>query len=533
MSLSDTLYSADQVKNIEKYAINECAISGFALMQAAGQATFDQMRKYYPESRSLCVICSTGNNGGDGFIVARLALEANLKVTLIQLGNEDSINGDALLAKEKWHKSGGVSLHYDSSTFSKHVDADLIVDAIFGTGLNRDLSGDYLEVIKSINTKTDNFSNAKVIAIDIPSGLSANTGAIFGDCIRADLTVTFVGLKQGLFTGKARDYTGKIVFDDLSVPAVAYEQLEITHPIRLIPNNIIEKHLKPRPKCAHKGNFGHVLFIGGDEGMQGAIRLAAEAALRCGSGLVSVATHPTHSTNLNLGRPEIMVHGIAQASALKPLIEKATVIVIGPGLGLSEWSKSLFVETISSNLPTVLDADALNLLADENNAIKPKENWILTPHPKEMSRLLGISTAEVENDRFKYNLACIEAKTESRGTAETTKERNDADPQGEVKPNQSGGVSILKGAGTLISNKHNTFVCNQGNPGMASGGMGDVLSGVIAAMLAQGLSLFNAASAGVYLHATAADLAAENGERGLLASDLFSHLRTLVNPEND
>ena len=506
MSLPDTLYTADQVKNIEQFAINGCGIPSYTLMQDAGQFAFDKIKEKYPECQSICVICATGNNGGDGYVVARLALQSKLDVTLIQLGTVDSISGDALLARQDFVKSGGVSSSFDASL----LNADLIVDAIFGTGLDRNISGEYLTAIEAMNSVVSSSPTTKVIAIDIPSGLAADTGAIFGTCVKADLTVTFVGLKRGLFTGQARDYVGEIAFDALSIPTQAYQQLEPASPIEIIPDSILQQQLKSRPKCSHKGNFGHVLFIGSDEGMTGAIRLAAEAALRCGTGLVSVATHPSHATTLNLGRPEIMVHGIAQAAALKPLLEKASVIVIGPGLGLSDWSKSLFAEAITSNLPTVIDADALNLLAEnylaENKTIQLKENWILTPHPKEMSRLLDKSTADIEADRFNSNIECVKEKT-----------------------NKSGGVSILKGAGTLISNKHKTVVCTKGNPGMSSGGMGDVLSGVIGAMLAQGLSLFDAASVAVYLHASAADLAAKDGEKGLLASDLFPHLRALVN----
>ncbi|MEH6455342.1 MAG: NAD(P)H-hydrate dehydratase [Cocleimonas sp.] len=507
MSLPDTLYTAEQVKNIEQFAINECGITSYTLMQDAGQFAFDQIRERYPDCKSICVICGTGNNGGDGYIVARLALQSKLKVTLIQMGKADSIEGDALLAKQEYVNSGGVSSGFNTLLLDTELlNTELIVDAIFGTGLDRNISGDYLTAIEAINNKTKVQLITKIIAIDIPSGLGADSGAIFGNCVTADLTVTFVGLKRGLFTGQAKNHVGKIAFNALSIPTEAYQQLEPSRPINIIPDNILKQYLKPRLKCSHKGHFGHVLLIGSDEGMTGAIRLAAEAALRCGAGLVSVATHPSHATTLNLGRPEIMVHGIAQAAALKPLLEKASVIVIGPGLGLSDWSKSLFAEAITSNLPTLIDADALNLLAEKNNTTKCKENWILTPHPKEMSRLLNKSTAEVEADRFNSNIECVTEKTL-----------------------KSGGVSLLKGAGTIISDKHKTMVCTKGNPGMSSGGMGDVLSGVIAAMLAQGLSLFDAASVGVYLHATAADLAAKDGEKGLLASDLFPHLRALVN----
>lgn len=502
MSLLDYLYTADQVKNIEQFAINRCDIPSFSLMQDAGQSAFNKLIELYPEIQSISVVCGTGNNGGDGYVIARLALESKIKVTLIQLGNADSITGDALKAKQQYDKSGGVPFGFDNSL----LDVDIIVDAIFGTGLNREITGDYLNAVEVINNKRLTTPSTKLISLDIPSGLSADTGNVFGKSIKADHTVTFVGLKRGLFTGQAAEYVGEISFYDLSIPHEAYQQIEIQHLIKTIPENIIQETLKPRPKFSHKGHFGHVLLIGSDESMNGAIRLAAEACLRCGAGLVSVATHPSHATTLNLGRPEIMVHGIVQGSALNPLIDKATVIVIGPGLGQSDWSKSLFDQTITTNLPMVIDADALNLLAETENKVELKENWIITPHPKEMSRLLNVTTKDIESDRFKSNTDCLKQKTK-----------------------KSEGVSILKGSGTLISDKHQTWVCTKGNPGMSSGGMGDVLSGIIGAMLAQGLSTFDAASIGVSLHASAADLAAKDGEKGLLASDLFPHLRALVN----
>ena len=337
MSLLHTLYSAEHVKKIEQFAINQCGIPSYQLMQDAGQAAFNKIKQEFPNCQSICVICGTGNNGGDGYVVARLALQSGHKVTLIQLGNTNSISGDALLAKTDYENAGGTLSVFDASL----LNVDIIVDAIFGTGLNRKLSTEYLTVIEAINNNAHSSPNTKIIAIDIPSGLGADTGSVFGNCVNADYTVTFVGLKRGLFTGQAKNYVGKVVFDDLSVPKEAYQHIEQIDSIQIIPDDILQRHLNPRPQCSHKGNFGHVLLIGSDEGMNGAIRLAAEAALRCGAGLVSVATHKSHATTLNIGRPEIMVHAIEQAAALKPLIDKATVLVIGPGLGVSDWSRDI------------------------------------------------------------------------------------------------------------------------------------------------------------------------------------------------
>jgi len=259
--------------------------------------------------------------------------------------------------------------------------------------------------------------------------------------------------------------------------------------------------LSPRPRDAHKGLFGHVLIIGGDYGMAGAARLAGEAALRVGAGLVSIATRPEHVSAIVSGRPELMCHPVKQAKDLKPLLAKATVIVLGPGLGQSAWSKQLFKQALASALPKIIDADGLNLLAKQT---KKSDHWILTPHPGEAARLLKSDNKKIQADRI---------------TA--------------VKQLQQklGGIAILKGAGSLVAASDSISICQAGNPGMASGGMGDVLSGVIGGLLAQQFNLQQAAELGVCLHAYAGDLAAQqNGERGMLASDLMPYLRELMNP---
>jgi hydroxyethylthiazole kinase-like uncharacterized protein yjeF len=259
--------------------------------------------------------------------------------------------------------------------------------------------------------------------------------------------------------------------------------------------------LDPRPIDCHKSMFGHVLVVGGDYGYSGAVRMAAEAALRVGAGLVSVATRPEHALALNIARPEIMCHGVSSAEALKPLLEKATVIAVGPGLGQSRWAKSLLTLVLKSKKPLVVDADALNLLA-----LKPEKHaqWILTPHPGEAARLLKKSVATIQGDR----LTAVK-----------------------MLQKKFGGVAILKGAGTLVDGPDAIpAVCSLGNPGMATAGMGDILSGVISGLLAQHLPLVKAAKLGVLLHALAGDRAAEEGERGMLATDLLPYLRWLVNP---
>lgn len=264
------------------------------------------------------------------------------------------------------------------------------------------------------------------------------------------------------------------------------------------------KHFKsllyPRPRDAHKGLFGHVLIIGGDYGMAGAVKLAGEAALRVGAGLVSIATRPEHTSAIVSGRPELMCHGIKEAKELKPLLAKASVIVLGPGLGQSAWSKQLFKTVLNTPQPKIIDADGLNLLAKQP---KKSNHWILTPHPGEATRLLNITSKDIQSDREK--------------AVKQLQQKYD-------------GVIVLKGAGSLVCSANSLSICQAGNPGMASGGMGDVLSGVIGGLLAQQFTLQQAAELGVCIHAHAGDLAAQqHDERGMLASDLMPYLRELMN----
>jgi len=491
MTLPINLYSSEQVRELDRIAIEDFGILGIVLMKRAGQATFNSLLKNYPSAKSITIICGTGNNGGDGYIIAMLAFNAKLNVKLIQLGKIEAIKGDALSARNAYLKTGAESLEFDGSL----LDVDIVIDAIFGTGLDRDVQDDWATTIDEVNK-----SSAMVISVDCPSGLNSDTGRVLGTAVNADLTVTYIGMKCGLLTGQARDYVGKLEFYDLDVPEEIYQRLTDFVDKSIIPKNIIQQNLGRRPRCSHKGNFGHVLLIGGFEGMSGAITLAAEASLRVGAGLVSIATDSIHANCLNTNRPEFMVSGIDQAEALLPLIDKSTVIVIGPGLGKSDRARELLSVAFKSGNPKVLDADALNLLASLE---KQDDNWILTPHPAEAARLLGCDTQEIEQDRFE-------------STSKIVKTR--------------GGVLILKGAGSLISDGNKTSVCTLGNPGMSSGGMGDVLSGIIGGLLAQELPLYEAAKTGVFIHAKAADLAVQKGgERGLLASDLFPYIRHLVN----
>lgn len=480
------LYRAAQVRELDRIAIQERGIPGFELMSRAGYAVFQCLRNQWPYAHSVAVFCGAGNNAGDGYIIARLALEAGFDANVYSVSDPEKLTGDALTACRKFIEAKGTVMPFHSDL---DIETDVTIDALLGTGLDRPVTGAYAEAIAFINNNLKH-----VIAVDIPSGLSADTGNVMGYAVKAECTVSFIGLKQGLFTGQAADYSGEIFYASLAVPDDVFESVP-SGTVRVIKTRFPE-----RERCAHKGHYGHVLVIGGEQGFSGAARMAAEAALRVGSGLVSIATRPEHAGLMNLNRPELMCHGVENASQLERLLDKADVIIVGPGLGQSDWANELFSVAINSQKPLVIDADGLNLLA---RAPAAKPNWILTPHPGEAGRLLQRGTAEVQQDRF-ASVAAIQAKF--------------------------GGVAILKGAGTLIASEDELAVSTSGNPGMASGGMGDVLAGVIAGLLAQGSPMKEAAQQGVHIHGLAADRAVEkDGERGLLASDLMSHLRQLVN----
>ncbi len=477
---------------LDRIAIEQHAIPGLTLMTRAGTAVFAALRRRWPRARRLAVVCGVGNNAGDGYVVARLAREAGWQVAVCLIGDKTRLAGDALAACHALGSAGVAPQPFEADAIDQ---ADVVVDALFGTGLDREATGEWRAAIEAING-----SGRPVVAIDIPSGLNADTGAVMGVAVRAAATVTFIGLKRGMFTGSGPARCGEIVFDDLQVPRDTYQHVEcgtLRFDARQIPGL-----LPPRSRDAHKGHFGHVLIIGGDSGMPGAVCMAGEAAARVGAGLVTLATRTAHAAAIVQARPELMCHGVDAAADLRRLFARATVIAIGPGLGQSEWSRRMFAQVLDSGLPLVVDADALNILAAEPVR---RDNWVLTPHPGEAARLLSISTATVQADRF----AAVRVLQE-----------------------RYGGVSVLKGAGTLIGGGDGPLIlCDAGNPGMASGGMGDVLTGVIAGLVAQQLALSLAASTGVWLHASAADAAARHdGERGVLASDLMPHLRRLVNP---
>ncbi len=482
------LYTAAQVRELDRLAIEERGIPSLTLMERAGADALDALTGRYPGAGNLVVVCGGGNNAGDGYVLARLARQAGLEVRVIALVEPGRLKGDAAASAQKYLQTGNVE------TALAPEGADIIVDALLGSGLNRPVEGSFAEAIELVNA-----ASATVFALDIPSGLSADTGVCLGRAVRADATITFIGLKRGMFTAEGPEFCGKILFSDLGTPAGMHAGIDAE--ARLTGHEEMMLNLRARARDAHKGRYGHVLVIGGDYGYQGAAILAGCAAARTGAGLVTVATRPEHARNIPLFRPELMTAAVAAPRDLDALLDRVSVGAIGPGLGQSDWAISLLAKVLQTRLPLVVDADALNLLALEPLR---RENWVLTPHPGEAARLLGITSTEVQTDRF----------------AAVTSLRD-----------RFGGTVALKGAGSLVAGATGPIRVNRtGNPGMAGGGMGDVLTGAIAGLVAQGIEPGAAATAGVYLHGLAADHCAGEGERGMLAGDLLPVIRSLVNP---
>jgi len=496
----ERLYTAEQMRRLDRSAIDAHGIPGIELMERAGRCVFDTVRTEYPRAARWLIFCGGGNNGGDGYIVARLAREAGCAVTVCALKPAEALTGDAAVAAQRWHAAGGATQPWPAGSLDGF---DVVIDALLGTGLDRAPQDDYAAAIETMNA-----AGKPLIAIDIPSGLNADSGTIMEVAVRADLTVTFIGHKRGLYTADGPDYSGDIRFSTLQTPDSVRDSVKNSG--ILVRENILGNYLQPRRRNSHKGSYGWVLGIGGNSTMSGAVRLCGEAALRSGAGKVTLATSPEHAALVNLACPELMVRGVLRGKQLQTILSQVSVIVIGTGLGQTSWSENLFKTCMRTDLPIVLDADGLNILArlhpemGRRKAL-PRGRWILTPHPAEAGRLLGCDARDVQQDRV--------------GVALKLAQRFDA-------------TIVLKGCGSVIADASGRYaICPLGNPGMASAGTGDVLAGVICALVAQRLDLWEAAICGVVAHASAGDLAAAAiGERGLIASDIIEHLPDVLNP---
>ncbi len=498
------LYSVEAVRQLDAITINEFSIPGYELMKRAGAAFFNYLQNSHPLARRILLCCGAGNNAGDGYVIAKLAMRAGLDVHVISLVDTAKLKGDARTAWQDWHSLGHQLSDYSATLVEQ---ADVVVDALLGTGLQRDVEGAWAELINDINRCAK-----QVISVDIPSGLCGDTGRVQGVAVCASATVTFIGVKKGLLTHQGVDCCGELIFDDLGIPAQVYERQQAQATRLNWPE--LCRHIKPRKASSHKHKHGHLLVLGGDKGMPGAARLAAESALRAGAGLVTVVSHGQHSEILLAGCPEIMIHPCEDGCVSEELFTSANAVVVGPGLGVSAWSQNILAAALSFDLPMVIDAGALRLMSEAgNDAIKSgvelnrrglkAQNRVLTPHAGEAAALLG-ETAE-----------CIQASRFASA---------------ELLQQQYGGHVVLKGAGSLLQSPGQLVqLCPYGNPGLAVAGTGDVLSGIIGALLAQGYETSRACQLGVCIHSLAGDIAAEQGQIGLLASDLYTGIRKVMN----
>ena len=495
-----SIYLAQQVRELDRITIEEKGVPGIKLMRSAAQACVDVLLEQASSPGKVSVLCGSGNNAGDGFIIAGLLANRGIEVTVGLVGKVPSGETDAGKAYGYCREAGVEILTAELSL----QNSAFVVDALLGTGLIGPVRPEYQQVISAVN-----LHDCTVLAVDLPSGLCADTGNILGACIKADMTVTFIGRKLGLLTNDGPEVVGELNFADLSVPSSVVDAIEPS--VRMLSYEDQIRKLPVRNRNAHKMNHGHVLVVGGDQGMAGAVAMAAEAAMYSGAGLVSVATHPTSVNSLVARRPEVMTKSVTTPDELKALINRATVIVVGPGLGNeslgneslggdSAWGSELFDIVLESELPMIIDADGLNRLSRLPQGSTRRDNWILTPHPGEARNLLG---KNVQVNR----LASVKQLQEKYG-----------------------GVCLLKGAGTLIASRHGVWLCPYGNPGMSVAGMGDILSGIIGGLVAQGLDMNDAACLGVTVHSLAADnITARQGERGLLATQLLPEIRKLLN----
>ncbi|MBN8429866.1 NAD(P)H-hydrate dehydratase [Microbulbifer salipaludis] len=493
VSAPQSLYSAEAVRQLDQLVISQQQIPGLALMKRAGRAAYDSLRSRWPDLAAIQVFCGGGNNGGDGYVIAGLAAQRQIPVTVYMAVPAEKLQGEALEAY-RFAEREGATLVSSLEALPPVEKNTVLVDALLGTGFSGSLRAPMDSAIEHINAAA-----APVLSVDLPSGLHADSGTADSGAVAADVTITFIGRKAGLYLGRGPALTGDVVFDDLGAAPAIYPQV----PALLARHNgdSLER-LLPRPVDSYKNQFGHVLVVGGDHGFGGAALMAAEATARAGAGLISLASRPEHVAAVLTRCPEVMAHPVVSGQELEPLLEAPDVIAVGPGLGKSPWSEQLLARAGRARAKLVLDADALNILAGGRVlAGVQRDDWVLTPHVGEAARLLGVSTTEVSADRVAAAKA-IQQKFS--------------------------GVVILKGSGTLIAHSEGVELINSGNPGMASGGMGDLLTGVIAALLGQGMAPPAAARLAVWLHGEAGNRAAQDGQRGLLATDLLPHIRALV-----
>ncbi len=498
--------SAREMGNIDRYAIEEFGIPGVVLMENAGRNVIKVIRDYFRgdfSEKRVTVVCGKGNNGGDGFVIARHLVNKGVSVNVFMAAKMESIKGDALINLQVWQRMGAV-LHEIDELNRALRHSDLVVDALFGTGFKGEARGIHAEVIRLINDV-----GKPVVAVDLPSGLEADTGKVFGPCVKAEHTVTFALPKLGLILYPGADFVGELHVADISIPNKVLDQFPgdkfLTTP------SMVDDWLTDRPRDSHKGDYGRAFILAGSPGMTGAAVLSAEGALRSGAGLVTLGIPSGLNLVAEAKLTEAMTLPLAETAdgtlsfdSLDLILEKAAgskVLAIGPGLSVNRETVELVREVIPTiKVPCVLDADGLNAMAGDVEAFAAcRGGLVITPHAGEMARLMGLTSQEVQNDRVNIALQAAE---------------------------KFKCVVLLKGARTLVAGPGGELYINTtGNPGMATGGSGDVLTGIIAGLIAQGMDLLKAAAAGAWIHGRAGDLAARDlGYMALTAGDILKYL---------
>jgi NAD(P)H-hydrate epimerase len=492
------------MQEIDKQAIEKSGIPGLTLMENAGRCCSDAIIEEFGTSGYALIIAGTGNNGGDGYVIARLLRRSGWDVHVLILSDRSRIGGDAAVNLERLPADDVTFCPLDGQLPALHMEkiarADVIVDAMFGTGLRSDVSGLYREAIGLVNA-----SGRPVLAVDIPSGIHGTTGRVLGEAVRAYITVTFAFAKLGHVLYPGAEYTGRLIVADIGIPP---HLMEAAPGYDLLNDDFIRPMLRRRDRQAHKGVFGHCLVVAGSTGKTGAAALAANSAMRAGSGLVTLAVPESLHSILEIKTTEVMTAPLPDSNSghvtssafpvIERLLEGKDALAIGPGLGRRPGTTALVQAILESvSLPLVIDADGLNAVTDDITMLRRKKSAdvILTPHPGEMARLLGTSIPDVEAIRISV------AQEFARNF---------------------GVYLILKGARTIVASPAGVAAINgSGNPGMASGGMGDVLTGIIVSLLGQRYSTWDACRIGVYIHGYAANLVADQkGEIGISASDV-------------
>jgi len=498
------ILSSVQARAFDRFLSERCAVPGLLLMENAGRNAASAVHERLGQAARVLCVCGTGNNGGDGFVLARHLLRLGHDVRVVLLGRGEQVAGDARVNLDAWRGIGGGLLEIDTDTGVKErLDAlwdgaDGIVDALFGTGLSRELSGRFRAAVESMNG-----SGRRVFALDLPSGMHADTGSALGIAVRAQVTITFGHPKPGLLTTSGADLCGELVVADLGVPS---ERGAAREPrAHWVEVNDALGWLEPREASAHKGRSGRVLVIAGSPGKTGAALLASTAALRAGAGLVTIATFPDAQRSLDQRVIEVMTEPLdpeRPVASLERLLEGVGAVVIGPGLGLSARARAVIEQVVLKwPGPKLVDADAISAFAGRARELASAAgSCLLTPHPGELGRLLGVTPAVVEADRF----GAIERAVELTGQ----------------------GV-LLKGPHTLIAEPGTPpWVVSEGHPALATGGSGDTLAGIVGALLVH-LPRLRAAALGVVLHGHAARLwvtAHGGADRGLLAREIADFL---------